>query len=155
MITEIKEAVHYDPSTGVFTWLKPDKKHSFLIGKEAGSNEGRYRRISVLGQRYLAHQLAFLYMLGCIPKEIDHFNRNGLDNRWSNLRETTHSDNLMNRSDFKRSTSGCRGVSWHKRHNQWRAMIKYKGVSYWLGYFDTKEEASEAYQAKRRELLCP
>ena len=47
---------------------------------------------------YRAHRLAFLYMKGYIPKLIDHKDRNGLNNKWNNLREANKSTNGADKS---------------------------------------------------------
>src|SRR5690242_4569803 len=52
-------------------------------------------------------------------KMIDHKNRNGLDNREINLRETTYQQNMLNRKLFKNNTSGYNGISFNKRENAW------------------------------------
>jgi len=74
-------------------------------------------------------------------KEVDHRNRNGLDNRCSNIRECTHSQNQANRRGGKNSKSKYKGVKSHPETKKWRASICDKH----LGYFNTEEEAARAY----------
>lgn len=73
--------------------------------------------------------------------EVDHRNRNGLDNRCSNIRECTHSQNQANRRGDKNSKSKYKGVKSHPETKKWRATICEKH----LGYFNTEDEAARAY----------
>ena len=68
---------------------------------------------------------------------IDHINRNKLDNRRSNLRIATKSQNGLNREESV-------GVSWRKERNKWRARITINGKEQFLGHFNNWEEAIQA-----------
>ncbi len=72
--------------------------------------------------------------------EIDHIDRNPLNNQFTNLRIVTHSMNTHN-SWNKSNTSGVRGVHWDKRRNIWRAIITNNGVYMQLGQFHKYEDA--------------
>lgn len=76
--------------------------------------------------------------------DVDHKNRDGLDNRRCNLRLATRSENLRNRISVK-NTSGFKGVSWDKTRGLWLARIKLDGVARNLGRYATPEEAHAAY----------
>lgn len=76
---------------------------------------------------------------------VDHINGDPLDNRRSNLRLATASQNLHNIGRSSANTSGYKGVSWDRRRKKWRARIKKDGKEKHLGLFDTPEEAFEAY----------
>ena len=86
------------------------------------------------------------FVVNC-PKgmQVDHINNNTLDNRRSNLRICSHAENMRNRSDQKNSTSGYKGVSWHKQKKRWYSAIKVNNKRIYLGYFDTPEKAYRAY----------
>lgn len=86
------------------------------------------------------------------PLEVDHIDGNTLDNRKSNLRLVTTSQNQMNRGISYANKSGFKGVSWNKASKKWMAQIKANNVHYYLGLFDTKEEAAAAYSAKAQEV---
>lgn len=73
-------------------------------------------------------------------RDIDHINRDGLDNRWSNLRLATKSQNMRNHGLFKTNTSGMTGVHWDRCAKKWRV---YRWGKY-VGIFSTKAAACEA-----------
>ena len=145
---ELKELFNYCPDSGVFTRLK-----SVSINTKNGDIAGNinmqgYRRISINRINYLSHRLAWLYTHGAWPESmIDHINGIKDDNRISNLREATRSQNYMNVSMQKNNTSGYKGVSFDKRHGKWQAVCGLNGKIKHIGYFDTAELASLAYEA--------
>lgn len=85
--------------------------------------------------------------------EVDHINRNPLDNRKVNLRVATRSQNLQNRTSKKDAfTSNYKGVSWDKTRTKWRATIQLDKKSKTIGRFRTEKEAALAYNEKAKEL---
>lgn len=99
--TRLKELLFYNPETGNFTWLVRSADR-IKIGQTAGclDKTNGYISIKVDKRRYTGHRLAYLYMTGEFPTEIDHINRNRADNRWENLRNVPHSINMKNRPKF-------------------------------------------------------
>lgn len=81
--------------------------------------------------------------------EVDHINRDELDNRCTNLRFVTPGQNLVNRKVFRNSKSGIRGVS-RLPSGKWRARRKINGRLVYLGTFNTKEEASLVWEKSLR-----
>ena len=77
-------------------------------------------------------------------KMVDHINHNRLDNRKSNLRICTSSQNNMNRSKTSRNTSGHVGVCYKPKINKWQAYITVNRKPIHLGYYKNIEEAIEA-----------
>lgn len=155
MITqsELKEVLEYNPDTGVFTWKKTVGRRAKL-GSVAGTkmNTG-YVRITIKQKMYTAHRLAYLYMTGNFPENfIDHINHIKDNNRWSNLRDATNSQNLANQVKPKTNTSGYKGVYWNKVHKKWCAEIGYMKKKMHLGLYTTPQEAAEAYKKKSIEL---
>ena len=73
--------------------------------------------------------------------EIDHINRNRLDNRKSNLRIVNHSDNLINTSLRKDNKSGYKGVSWDKFRNKWTTRIQVNKKNISLGRYSNIQGA--------------
>lgn len=75
--------------------------------------------------------------------DVDHIDRNGLNNSRSNLRVATRSQNLANRGKTRANTSGYKGV--FARGRRWLAQIKVNGEAIRLGTYETREEAARAY----------
>ena len=82
---------------------------------------------------------------------VDHRNGNGLDNRRTNLRIATQSQNMQNRQKRKNSTSRFIGVWFVKNKNRWESRITYQGKRIWLGRFDNEIEAAKTYDAAARK----
>lgn len=76
-------------------------------------------------------------------KEIDHVNRNKLDNRKSNLRECSSSQNKMNRPSKGRFD--VKGIHWDSKRGKYSARLFYKGKNLFLGRYSTKRDAAQAY----------
>jgi hypothetical protein len=103
-------------------------RHSWTV-----SSEGYAR--TCCGNLYL-----YMHRLVMAPKGslyIDHINNERLDNRKSNLREATNSQNQMNRKNKPT------GVSFHKLSGKWRARITKNQKEIYLGLFSTEDEAIE------------
>ena len=74
-------------------------------------------------------------------KQIDHKNRNTLDNRKSNLRICIQENNTKNKSLQCNNTSGIAGVSWHKDTNKWAVRISINNKEKHIGVFESFDEA--------------
>lgn len=85
---------------------------------------------------------------------IDHKDQNTFNNQKSNLRVATVSQNNSNiNKNRKNNKSGYRGVGYHKTVRKWRARVNCNNKQYNLGWFNTAEEAAQAYDKKARELF--
>ncbi|GMA50168.1 hypothetical protein GCM10025857_15250 [Alicyclobacillus contaminans] len=85
---------------------------------------------------------------------VDHINHNTLDNRKSNLRIVTNAENLQNtRGAQKNSTTGIRGVSWHKKQKKWEAQLRVNNRQIHVGYFDDIRDAERAVKHARAVLM--
>jgi hypothetical protein len=149
----LKQLLHYDSSTGHFTWLVSTAKR-ITVGNRAGSSHNKgYRVIKIDGKAYKEHRLAWLYIHGVFPNDcLDHINGVRHDNRIDNLREATNAENSQNRSKMKNNASGFIGVVWHKGANKWSSQIYKDGEKNYLGLFSTPESAHEAYVKAKSEL---
>ena len=143
---ELRKQLDYDPATGVFTWRVANSR-TVQIGDVAGSYEGHgYKRVYIQNREYKAHRLAWLHVHGTWPRaHIDHINGVRDDNRITNLREATYSENNRNRKRRCDTRVAAKGVD--LRHGRFRAQIKAQGKNIHLGYYDTEEEAHAAYVA--------
>lgn len=87
---------------------------------------------------------------------VDHKDGDGLNNRRSNLRFATKSQNQFNKRINKNNSSGYKGVrfaSWAGGENKWRASIFTDGKHKSLGYFLTPEMAAAAYDEAAIEIF--
>lgn len=144
-VEKIKEKLFYDKDSGIFTWIK--------TGKIAGSVQSRgYVIIGLHGSQYLSHRLAWAMVYGKFPvQQIDHINQVKTDNRIENLRDVSQSENLLNQSvPTSNNTSGFRGVHFCKITKKYVAQRGVNYKNYRLGYFDTPEEAHNAYVSWRK-----
>lgn len=162
MLTQdiLKELLHYDPETGIFTWKERDRKwfesdrqfktwNIRFSGKIAGCKRKLdcmyYIVIGVLGKNYMAHRLACMYMTGSFPQYgADHIDHDGLNNKWSNLRDVNVIENNRNRSINRNNKSGITGVHFNKEAGKFKACIRNGLRTVFLGNFATIEEAASA-----------
>ena len=164
-LESIRQRISYDPDTGNFTWKEiPNPENCWKIsawnkkcaGMIAGSTHGvGYKTIGLGKSRYLAHRLAWLYTKGEIPEGyiIDHINGVREDNRISNLRCVTKSDNSHNTRSTWKNAHGSPGVNFHKQSNKWNSRINHKRKQISLGYYNTKEEAAQAYAEAKAKVM--
>jgi hypothetical protein len=148
------DAFSYDPITGVVSWKK-SRFHS-RVGKQAG------RTNKVVGYRYLSltengrtverleHRVVWLLMTGSWPEqEVDHVNRDRLDNRWKNLREASRRDNMAN--SRRPNRSGLRGAFCGSNGKFYSQVVR-AGVTHYLGTFDCALDAHLAYVAAAKNI---
>lgn len=151
---ELKEILSYCPDTGVFTWLA-NRGFNKTSGKRAGSlcKTSGYRRIKIKGKTIYEHRLACIYMTGDTSfKDVDHINLDKSDNKWSNIRKVTRSQNCMNKDVGAYSTTGVKGVTWRKDLNKYLAKITLSGKVSYLGVFSEIEDARNAYNVAMAKL---
>ena len=142
----LRGLLDYDPLTGVFTWRVTRGKAK--AGQPAGYPNGGYVRIEIDSRPYLAHRLVWLHVTGEWPvNDVDHWDNNGMNNRWKNLRDTTHKQNQENR---KRPECG---VNWDPSRGKWAAQIMHNYRRIHLGRFDRKEDAIAARLAAEKKLF--
>ena len=139
-----KSRFYYDAEAGTLNSVK--------TGKPITKNNGRYIQVRFGGITVVAHRLVWFMCRGAWPVGvIDHRNGNTFDNRISNLRLGTQSDNNENQRRAKScNVSGYLGVSKHR--NKFRASIAKNGVRCYIGLFDSAEAAHLAYLSKKREM---
>ncbi|OTA14101.1 hypothetical protein Xvie_04002 [Xenorhabdus vietnamensis] len=145
--SRLRELLDYNPETGAFVWLSYRSQRA-RVGSIAGriNTLTGYIEIQIDGIRYKAHRLAWMYINGAMPeKQIDHISGIKTDNRISNLREATRSQNQQNIGLTKANKSGRKGV--HYRDGKWIAQAQINGKRYRLGRYHCIDEASNAYES--------
>jgi len=148
---KLRQLLHYDPETGVFTRLT--KWGSRNIGDVPGclTPQG-YWYIGVNSNVYPAHRLAWLYVNGCWPNgDIDHIDRNRCNNRISNLRDVTRSTNLHN-SPAQNPKSGHKGV-YRTKEGNWQVQIKVEYEIHRLGTYENLDDAVAARKFAEQILI--
>lgn len=105
-------------------------------------------------KRIYLHRFVYEFFNGAIPPGlvVDHINKDGYDNRRSNLRLVTVGENALNKRLRSDNKSGYRGVSFDKRRNRWIAAISRDGQQKNLGLYDTARSAALAYNIAAEQL---
>jgi hypothetical protein len=143
-LERLKHLLHYNPTTGIFTWRETTGR--MKSGKLAGTEADGYIHIKVDGKIYGAQRLAWFYMTGEWPVcLVDHRNTRKNDNIWENLREATELQNAQNKSAYRCNKSGFKGASFFPQTGRWRATIRVNKRHVHLGFFSSAREAGEAY----------
>lgn len=122
-----------------FEWLSQWK---WSYTESADKHPAAYRQVRDKG--ILMHRLILNAPEGL---EVDHKNMRSLDNRRSNLRLATRSQNAANRRLQSNNTTGYRGVYWDKSRGKWLVMVKHQNVQKNLGRYDDKHEAARVYNS--------
>lgn len=164
--TQLQQHLHecfdYDPKSGVFRWrVRPTRHFSDIDvarawnARWAGSRafttpagrDRQYRtgRVAFEGEylKLLAHIAAWIYVHGVLPEQqLDHINGAKADNRISNLRLATQTENNWNQRGRGRYP---KGVYKPRDKKRFVAQAVIAGKNTFLGYFDTPEEAHAAW----------
>lgn len=143
MIEELKKVLNYDPESGELRWLEQMGAHVWA-GDIAGTlRKDGYLMIRFRGNGYLSHRVAYALMTGNWPDgEIDHIDRDKLNNKWSNLRLASRSLQNHNKGDYKNNRTGYKGVN--LKEGKYVARVQIENKRHHLGYFGTAQEAYEA-----------
>jgi hypothetical protein len=158
----VRSLLDYDPETGEFRW-RVRTVDSFPSLRIANGWNSRYARklaghigrrgyvtIIITHWHCAAHRLAWMLMRGAVPHEIDHIDGNRANNRISNLRAATGSQNLANARVRRESASGIKGV--YRRGAKFRAYIRVEGRTVIIGAFTTLQEAASARREAAERL---
>ena len=145
----LKELLAYDPETGIFT-KRSVRCGPGRVGDEVGVvRPDGYIGIGVDGRRYLAHRLAWLYVNGEWPAQlIDHKDCLRSNNRITNLREATQSQNLANRGAPKSNKSGEKGICWDAQRQRWSVRVCFQRKNLYVGRFVELADAVAARDAE-------
>jgi len=155
----LRSVLSYCPDTGALTWKKRPVDHfategtykawnSKISGKTAETpHSAGYRQINLDGKVYLAHRFIWVMVHGDLASDdVDHINGDRSDNRLSNLRRVTRTENLRNRKSSNVGKNEVCGVSYAAKHNKYRAYVGVDGKQVHLGWFDDMADAVAARQ---------
>lgn len=164
----LRQLLRYEPETGKLFWLergvewfsdgKFSKEHACKIwnskfaGKQAFTAMCKgYHRGCVLSVHTEAHRVIWAMQTGEWPDSVDHQNGVGSDNRWANLRNVSHKENMRNTKRPSHNKSGVMGVSYCNYYQKWVAHIQISKTSKKVRYRATKEEAVAERRALERQ----
>jgi hypothetical protein len=147
----LREVLRYYSQTGVFVW-KVRQAHCIYVGDIAGHlHKSGYIKIRIDSVKYLAHRLAWFFVYGYWPVEVDHKDTVKHHNWIDNLRDVTRTGNNQNQTKAQSNNkTGLLGVSFDKLTGKYKAQIQVSGKKKHLGSFDTPEEAHEVYLVAKR-----
>ncbi len=136
------ERVAYDPDTGLFRWLVKPCKNRTILDAVGHTRKDGYLIVRVNGRDYLGHRLAWILMTGeDPPEEIDHIDGNPSNNKWSNLRAATRSQNMHNSRGY--SNTGVKNVYYRRgKKNPYHVKLMCNGVRKTIGSFSSLELAT-------------
>lgn len=151
-ISKLHELFDLDIETGVLRW-RVSPSPNVKVGAVGGwENGGGYLCVDVNRKSYRAHRIVFAMVNGRWPcGDVDHKDGNRANNRPSNLREATRSENLRNQKIRPDNKSGFKGVSFYSKGKKWRSYCNVGRKQIHLGYFDSLSEAVEAARAGREK----
>lgn len=144
LVKRLNEKYRYEPETGHF-YLKHTKQMYFDLTKPMSSySRGGYIRLLIDGRAIAAHRAAWAMYYGEMPAfKVDHEDRNKTNNRISNLRQATGSQN--NANSGPRGKTGLKGVYLATGGKPYLAQITVNYASKYLGKFSCIDEAAHAY----------
>ena len=163
----LHECFSYDRETGALTWKPRPLSHfsdvrlwkiwntkfsGMPAGGLGGGVHGNYLLIRLDHTRYYHHRIVWKIMTGNEVRYIDHINRTTTDNRWSNLRSATRTQNNGNTKRRSQNLCGLKGVQ-PRESGKFSARICINGRHIYIGQYDTVESAHAAYcEAAKRHF---
>ena len=127
------------------TLLRTSINGRAIMPRKVGSKDGSgYLQCSFNNKQYRVHRIVFALTHGYLPKTVDHIDGDVLNNRPDNLREVTDSQNSMNTSTREGTSTGVKGVYFHKGKGKYLPHITVNSKRQWLGHFSTLTEAIKA-----------
>lgn len=150
---QVRAVLHYSPETGVLTW-RVDTGTAKALDTAGVVGDHGYVLVGLRRRVYRAHRLAWLWVHGRWPTgSLDHVDGDRQNNRLSNLREATHTQNLQNSKRAREMASGLKGAYPTANGQTWTSRIRHNGRSVYLGCFSTPEAAHAAYRAAAERLF--
>ena len=157
MITQKYLKELFDYKDGNLYW-KIKKAKNTIIGSIVSTLSHGYIRVRIDGKAYFAHRIIFLYHHGYLPLEIDHIDKNPLNNKIENLRECSSSQNKYNTNLRTDNKSGIKNVRWRDDRKKWEVRLWVDGKRKYFGHYFDKEVARFVAETMRykyhKEFTC-
>jgi hypothetical protein len=148
--TYIKSNYKYDPNTGIITSNYTKKQIQYTCHEYITINPV----INGVNVKVYGHRLAWFMHYGYWAKNVQHINKNRVDNRIENLRVPTNSQiKAGNRKTTSDTSSKFKGVAWDKSSQSWRVRVHKDNKMVHVGRYDSEVEAAYAYNEKAIELF--
>ena len=158
-IEYLRQRIKVDTEKGVVTWVDATRHHKELNGLEAGCSRRsshhnkRYWYVKIDSLALKRSHIVFLFGVGHWPvNQVDHINGNSLDDRITNLRGATSTQNAWNHKHRAKQSPTPMGVR-QTKSGRYQARIACNKKQIAIGTFETAEQAFEIYQQKRKELF--
>jgi hypothetical protein len=138
-----------------FLYYKSDVGRKIKKDSKVGNiKKSGYLQFNSNNKTYSVHRVIYEMHFGKIPEkmQIDHIDRDKLNNNIGNLRLATSQQNNFNKNVRKDSSSGFKCIFWRKDKNKYRVRIKINNTEKSVGYFKTIEEAKYAYEVASKQL---
>lgn len=143
---EVRTLFNYDPETGKLTRRLTTSSRARAGAIVGCKNTAGYLVVRVGPTLHYVHRIIWLWMTGEWPVNvIDHIDRAPDNNKWDNLRDVSHSDNVMNKP--------ASGVWWAARDKCWVASITYNGVKTYIGEHKDRAVAEAMYADHKKRFL--
>jgi len=147
--------IKYEKGRLYWTTRQRGRNHDKPIGSLKGNKDIRvYLTFVFNGDLYWVHRVIWEMHNMDIPEgyEIDHIDGDSLNNDISNLRLATREQNMCNRAVKKDSLTGVKGVNYSKKDKKFIASIKHNKTYFYLGRFDSLEEAKVAREKAEKNF---
>lgn len=141
---DARERFRYDDASGDLFWRIKTGRNVKIGARAFTITKGR-KTVRIGGVRLPQSHVVWLHQKGALPlDELDHRDRDSLNDRIDNLREASTAKNCMNQGVRANNRLGIKGVTRHK--SGFWSRISADGVRYQLGVYPTAEMAGAAYR---------
>ena len=143
-LTQGREAFVSDKDYGYLMQWKWYFNGGYAVRNKPGPSRGTLMMHTVVARRK-----------GVQSREVDHMDRNRLNNQRSNLRAASRQQNVANSGPRRNGRTGFRGVTWRGRNQKFQARITVNGNQESLGLYRAAVEAAQAYNKAASKYFGP